>query len=177
VVAVFGVIMMGMTTPIMVSNFHSLYINAVVGEPNTIRKVRMGVEGKVAEGADYDQDQTSGSSDSGTPGHSPGLRAAESKQSMLSVRRKTRHAGSSEQLGSSAHSDSKKEKKLSPFAYNSQSFARKGLIALGTMSTAAGYIIKKQTSTVSPHDDDEPDVPKRRMPTPPIVVSIFLSSI
>ena len=38
VVAVFGVIMMSMTTPIMVSNFHSLYINAFVGQPTTLKK-------------------------------------------------------------------------------------------------------------------------------------------
>ena len=30
--------MMSITTPIMVSNFHSLYINSVVGEPSTIKK-------------------------------------------------------------------------------------------------------------------------------------------
>ena len=40
VVAVCGVIMMSMTTPIMVSNFHSLYINSVVGEPSSIKKIR-----------------------------------------------------------------------------------------------------------------------------------------
>ena len=33
--AVFGVIMMSMTMPIMVSNFNSLYVNSIVGQPST----------------------------------------------------------------------------------------------------------------------------------------------
>lgn len=32
--------MMSVTTPIMVSNFHSLYINSVVGEPSSIKRMR-----------------------------------------------------------------------------------------------------------------------------------------
>ncbi|KAK7093674.1 potassium voltage-gated channel protein Shaw-like [Littorina saxatilis] len=38
VMAVFGIIMMSMTMPIMVSNFNALYINAVVGQPTAIEK-------------------------------------------------------------------------------------------------------------------------------------------
>ncbi|KAL8574746.1 hypothetical protein ACOMHN_035863 [Nucella lapillus] len=37
--AVLGVIMLTMTTPIFVSNFHSLYINAIVGQPGTIQNL------------------------------------------------------------------------------------------------------------------------------------------
>ena len=36
-VAVFGVIMMSMTMPIMVSNFNSLYVNSMVGQPSPER--------------------------------------------------------------------------------------------------------------------------------------------
>ena len=35
--AVFGVIMMSMTMPIMVSNFNSLYVSSMVGQPSTER--------------------------------------------------------------------------------------------------------------------------------------------
>ena len=44
--AVFGVIMMSMTMPIMVSNFNSLYINAVVGQPSAIKTAHKEMETK-----------------------------------------------------------------------------------------------------------------------------------
>ena len=50
VVAVFGVIMMSMTMPIMVSNFNSLYINSVVGQPSAARCMDTKNEGATTSG-------------------------------------------------------------------------------------------------------------------------------
>ena len=46
--AVFGVIMMSMTMPIMVSNFNSLYVNSMVGQPSTERSAGLRNAGKLS---------------------------------------------------------------------------------------------------------------------------------
>ncbi|XP_070207174.1 uncharacterized protein [Littorina saxatilis] len=78
VVAVFGIILMSMTMPIMVSNFNSLYINAVVGRPSAIEKARREI-GHTSHGSSMGSDAENGLDEEAAKGETSCLEAAKER--------------------------------------------------------------------------------------------------